>query len=78
MTKAGANGPKSRARKAQQATGANYTQVRSRPQAAERGARGSCRTVQFLTESSYEVGSLPVQIADAWARAGLRVLLLHE
>jgi hypothetical protein len=34
--------------------------------------------VQFLTDSFSEVGSLPVQIAGAWARAGLRVLMLHE
>jgi hypothetical protein len=78
MTKAGASGPKARARKAQQATGASYTQLRSTPQAAGRGDHDRCQIVQFLTESSSEVGSLPVQIAGAWARAGMRVLLLHE
>lgn len=78
MTKAGASGPKARVRKAQQATGASYAQLRSSSQAAGRGGRGGCQIVQFLTESSSEVGSLPVQIAGAWARAGLRVLMLHE
>ncbi|MFI1948633.1 hypothetical protein ACH46F_32885 [Streptomyces virginiae] len=73
MTKAGASGAKSRARKTQQATGVKYTTLRRTP--AARARRG--RVVQFLTEG-YEVATLPYQIAAAWARQGLHVLLLHD
>ncbi|WP_328743754.1 hypothetical protein OHT57_00215 [Streptomyces sp. NBC_00285] len=73
MTKSGASGPKARARKAQQATGVRYTQVR---QAAPPSRRG--RTVQFLLEDQYDLGTLAVQLAAAWARQGMRVLLVHE
>jgi hypothetical protein len=34
--------------------------------------------VQFLLEDRYELGTLAVQIAAAWARQGMRVLLVHE
>ncbi|MFJ5548572.1 hypothetical protein [Streptomyces sp. NPDC093225] len=73
MTKAGASGAKSRARRTQQATGAKYTKLRK---SGEVGTRYG-RVIQFLTES-YEVKSLPYQLAAAWARQGLRVLMLHE
>ncbi len=73
MTKAGAGGAKSRARKTQQATGVKYTTLRST--AAARARRG--RVVQFLTDG-YEVATLPYQIAAAWTRHGLHVLLLHD
>ncbi|WP_030618183.1 hypothetical protein [Streptomyces fulvoviolaceus] len=73
MTKSGASGPKARARKAQQAAGVRYTQVRRTSSPSRNG-----RTVQFLLEDRYELGTLEVQIAAAWARQGLRVLLVHE
>jgi hypothetical protein len=73
MTKSGASGPKARARKAQQATGVRYTQVRRAAPPSRHG-----RTVQFLLEDQYDLGTLAVQIAAAWAWQGLRVLLLNE
>jgi len=73
MTKSGASGPKARARKAQQASGVRYTQVRRTASPPRNG-----RTVQFLREDRYELGTLAVQIAAAWARQGMRVLLVHE
>ncbi|MCX5300305.1 hypothetical protein OG898_28125 [Streptomyces sp. NBC_00193] len=73
MTKAGASGAKSRARKTQQATGLKYTELRQ-PKSPRRH-RG--RVIQFLTES-HEVATLPYQIAAAWTRQGLQVLMLHE
>ncbi|MFJ9729704.1 hypothetical protein ACIRP3_44035 [Streptomyces sp. NPDC101209] len=72
MTKAGASGPKARARKAQHATGSRYTQLRGSGQ-PRRG-----RVVQFLFENRQSLGSLPWQLAAVWARAGERVLLLAE
>ncbi|MEU5632255.1 hypothetical protein ACH47C_24110 [Streptomyces rishiriensis] len=74
MTKSGASGPKARARKAQHAAGLRYTQVRRRTGTPPRNGR----TVQFLLEDRYELGTLAVQIAAAWARQGMRVLLVHE
>ena len=73
MTKSGASGPKARARKTQQATGVRYTQVRHAAPPSRHG-----RTVQFLLEDQYDLGTLAVQLAAAWARQGMRVLLLHE
>ncbi|MFF3967991.1 hypothetical protein ACFYZI_41375 [Streptomyces griseorubiginosus] len=73
MTKSGASGPKARARKAQQATGVRYTQVRRTAPSSRHG-----RTVQFLLEDQYVLGTLAVQLALAWARQGTRVLLVHE
>lgn len=73
MTKSGASGPKARARKAQQATGVRYTQVRHAAPTSRHG-----RTVQFLLEDQYDLGTLAVQLAAAWAQQGLRVLLVHE
>ncbi|WP_150211763.1 hypothetical protein [Streptomyces venezuelae] len=35
------------------------------------------RVIQFLTES-HEVATLPYQLCAAWARQGLRVLMLHS
>ncbi len=72
MTKAGASGAKSRARRTQQATGLKYTKLRQ-PGAAD--ARYG-RVIQFLYES-HEVATLPYQLAAAWAGQGLRVLMLH-
>ncbi|SFF90885.1 hypothetical protein SAMN05216251_13615 [Actinacidiphila alni] len=77
MTKAGASGPKARARKAQKATGAPYTEVRAR-QASRAGRRGDCRVMQFLTENSTHTSPLLVQFAGVWARQGLKVLLLSD
>lgn len=77
MTKSGASGPKARARKAQQATGAKYTNARAGR--APRQRRG--RVVQFLTGAHHDLGGLgglSLQIAASWARNGLRVLILHE
>lgn len=73
MTKAGPSGAKARARKAQQATGVKYTKLRQ--PASPRRHRG--RVIQFLTES-HEVATLPHQIAAAWTRQGLHVLIVHE
>ncbi|WP_069764872.1 hypothetical protein [Streptomyces sp. LUP47B] len=73
MTKSGASGPKARARKAQQAAGVRYTQVRRAALPSRNG-----RTVQFLLEDRYELSTLAVQIAAAWALQGMRVLLVHE
>ncbi|MFJ4790830.1 hypothetical protein [Streptomyces sp. NPDC088794] len=73
MTKSGAGGPKARARKAQQATGVRYTQVR---RAASTNHNG--RTLQFLLEAKHDFGILAVQLAAAWARQGMRVLLVHD
>ncbi|MGW6696120.1 hypothetical protein ACWF62_20400 [Rhodococcus sp. NPDC054953] len=73
MTKAGASGPKARARKAQRVTGAKYVKIRHSSRPSVPG-----RTVQFLYEDRHDLGVLPLQIAGAWARSGLRVLLLHE
>lgn len=68
MTKSGASGPK-----AQQAAGGRYTQVRRTAPSSRSGS-----TVQFLLEDRYELGTLTVQIAAAWARQGMLVLLVHE
>lgn len=73
MTKAGASGAKSRTRKAQQASGVKYTKLRQPASPSEH--RG--RVIQFLT-ASHEVATLPYQIAAAWSRQGLHVLLLHD
>lgn len=72
MTKAGASGPKARARKAQHATGSRYTQLRD----SGRPRRG--RVLQFLFEDRGCLETLPWQFAAAWARAGERVLVLGE
>ncbi|WP_327398325.1 hypothetical protein [Streptomyces phaeochromogenes] len=61
MTKSGASGPKARARQAQQAAGVRYTQVRGTASPSRNG-----RTVQFLLEDRYELGTLAVQIEAAW------------
>ncbi|MGW2287023.1 hypothetical protein [Streptomyces phaeochromogenes] len=63
MTKSGPSGPKARARKAQQSAGVRYTQARRTTSPSRNG-----RTVQFLLEDRYELGTLAVQLAAAWAR----------
>lgn len=74
MTKAGPSGAKTRARKIQQASGEKYTKLRhARSAATQRG-----HIIQFLTENNGDVKVLPYQIGAAWARQGLRVLMLRD
>ncbi|WP_415940080.1 hypothetical protein [Streptomyces sp. 039-1] len=74
MPKAGASGPKRRARKAQRATGMRYTQLRQ----STTPPRPRCQVVQFLHENHYNLRPLAARFAAAWARQEQRVLLLQE
>ncbi|MFF2812533.1 hypothetical protein ACFVT2_36250 [Streptomyces sp. NPDC058000] len=74
MTKSGANGPKSRARARQQRDQTHYTTALHNRDALQ--SRG--QVVQFVARCLSDHFSAISGIGAAWARLGLRVLLLDE